>query len=213
MKLPSIVLGAGGHGRVLLSILRSSGWDVIGFTDSDNRILGASVDGLSVIGSDEIIDAILPSQVALVNGIGSTSSTEKRKLIYLKFMSKGYRFESVIHSSVISDGSVVLGYGVQIMAGAILQPGVKIGENSIINTGAIIDHDCSIGRHVHVGPGVILSGNVTVHDGCHIGTSACVIQGLTLGRGSLIGAGAVVVKNVPEHSKVAGVPARSMVKQ
>lgn len=211
--LPVIILGAGGHGRVLLSILRFSGCDVIGFVDPDDGIIGKSIDGLCVIGSDEILEAVLPSQAILVNGIGSTSSTGKRKSIYLKFLSKGYRFGSVIHPSVILDDSVVLGDGVQIMAGAILQPGVHIGENSIINTGAVIDHHCSIGCHVHVGPGVVLSGNVTVHDGCHIGTKACVIQGLTLGRGSLIGAGSAIVKNVPEHSKVAGVPAKSMVKQ
>jgi acetyltransferase-like isoleucine patch superfamily enzyme len=101
-----------------------------------------------------------------------------------------------------------LGDGAQIMAGAILQTGVRVGRNVIVNTRAVIDHDSCLADHVHVATGAILAGGVKVGEASHIGAGATVIQEITIGRAVLVAAGAVVVSDVADDASVAGIPAR-----
>lgn len=208
MTLPVIIIGAGGHARVLISVLKTLNKNILGITDLIADKIDDKINGISVLGNDDKILDYSPDSIELVNGIGSVSSTEKRKDIYVKFKNYGYSFANVINPSAMIMNDVQLGRGVQIMAGAIIQPGCVIGNNSIINTGAIVDHDCIIGEHVHVAPGVVLSGGVHIGAMTHIGTSATVIQGKKIGEGVIIGAGSVVLEDIPPRTKAIGLPAR-----
>ena len=120
----------------------------------------------------------------LVNGLGSVGNTELRAGIYYKFKKLGYSFCQVIHPTAILAKDCILGEGVQVMAGVVVNTGTRIAADSIINTGAVVDHDCVIGSHVHIAPGATLSGGVHVGDGSHIGTGATVIQGVSIGSRS-----------------------------
>lgn len=210
MTLPVIVLGAGGHTKVLLDTLRACSVAVIGITDSDPAKTGTAVLGVKILGTDNALQEFPPSAVALVNGIGSVGQTETRRALFEKFKRLGYAFASVIHPAAIVAPSARLGEGVQVMAGGIVQPDCAIGKDSIINTGASIDHDCRIGAHVHIAPGVTLSGGVEVGDNVLIGAGSTVKLGVCIGAHSVIGAGAVVIKDVPPRTKVAGVPAKEL---
>ena len=210
MSRPVLVIGAGGHGRVVSDALRAAGRKVLGFLDAAANLEGAQIDGLPVLGNDNLLQDHPPASVMLANGIGSTVTTAARRRLYEQLKASGYEFETVCHPSAIISLSAELVSGAQIMAGAVLQPGVVVGEDTIINTGALIDHDCIVGAHCHVAPGAVLSGAVRVGDGAHIGTAATVIQGVTIGAGALIAAGAVVVADVPDGARMAGVPARVM---
>lgn len=204
-----IIIGAGGHARVLISSLNILGRRLEGVLHPDTKIAGQFVAGIPIIGDDDEILRFDPLYVQLVNGVGSTSSSYKRREIFLRFKSMGYSFASVIHPSAQIMPHVRLEEGVQIMAGAILQTGCVIGADAIINTGAILDHDCVVGDHVHIAPGATLSGNVRVGAMAHVGTSATVIQGVRIGSGATIGAGAVVTGDIPENMIACGVPART----
>jgi len=206
MSLPVLIIGAGGHARVLIEALAKSGTVMLGCVAKKAPALGSL--SIPFLGDDEALCRHSPSSIVLVNGIGSIAWSDLRRDIFLRFKEKGYRFGTVTHPSAILPSECVLGEGVQVMAGAILQPGCRIGENVIINTGAVIDHDCRIGPHVHIAPGALLSGDVTVGEGAHVGTGARVIQGVKIGAGALVGAGAAVVRDLPPDAKVAGVPAR-----
>lgn len=208
MSLPVLILGAGGHARVLLEALRSSSRQVAGIVDADVSKTGETVMGFPVIGTDEKVFDFRTDEIELVNGIGSVASTAKRVELFAAFKARGYRFATVAHPSAVIASDAELGEGAQIMAGAVIQVGVKIGMNSIINTRASVDHDCIIGNNVHIAPGVTLSGEVSVEDNVHIGTGATIIQGVHISRSSIIGAGSVVLCNVPEGITVYGVPAR-----
>ena len=208
MNAPIIVIGAGGHAKVLLSILRVRAAQVYGLTDAQNHARGKNINGIPILGDDDKILDYPPHTIRLVNAIGSVSAMEGRRNVYDKFKHDGYSFVSVVHPSALIMDDVVLEEGAQVMAGAIVQTGSVIGANSIINTGSIVDHDGVIGRHVHIAPGAVLSGGVRIADMCHVGTSATIIQGVSVGEGATIGAGAVVVRDVPARKKVMGVPAR-----
>ena len=208
MSLPVIIIGAGGHSKVLIDALQLSCHKIIGIVDTDPDKKGTSILGIPVIGDDEIVCSYSPETIQLVNGIGSTALPLLRQSIFETFRKKGYMFASVIHPSAVIASCVEIAEGVQIMAGAVIQPGCFVGLNTIINTRASVDHDCSIGEHVHLSPGVTLSGNVGIGDGSHIGTGATVIQGIGIGSGCLVAAGAVVVSNINDNATVYGVPAK-----
>lgn len=202
-----VILGAGGHGKVVASSLLRAGQTVLGFVDADPALWGKTILGLPVLGGD---DQIRPGML-LVNGVGSVGRPARRREIFESLKDKGFAFLSVVDPTAIVGPEVVIGEGAQILAGAVVQPGAFIGRNSVVNTRASIDHDVTLGAHVHIAPGAVLSGNVTVGDEAHVGTGACVRQGVRIASGAVIGVGAAVVSDVAENSLVAGVPARPLI--
>lgn len=203
---PLILLGAGGHARVLLSTLLMQGRQVLGFVSPEN--VGGDLLGIPQLGGDEAVLTYDPSAVLLVNGVGSAARISRRLKTYEYFRTEGYSFESVIHPSAIIAAERELADGVQIMAGTVIQTGCVIEENCIVNTGARVDHDCLVRAHAHIAPGAILSGNVHVGLRSHIGAGAVIIQGVRIGDDSIVGAGAVVLGDVSASLTVAGVPAK-----
>lgn len=212
MSLPVLIVGGGGHAKVLIEALKLGSMTILGIIEANAAEIGTEVFGIRVIGVDSMISEYGPETLLLVNGIGSAHLPRKRTDIFEKFKAKGFTFATVIHPSAVVASDVVLGEGAQIMAGVVIQPGCTIGANVIVNTRASVDHDCLIGDNVHLAPGVTLSGEVKVGNGVHIGTGATVIQGVTIGINSLIGAGSVVVNDIPSDAEVAGVPAKKIIK-
>jgi len=209
MELPVIVLGGGGHARVLIEILQRRKVRIEGIS-----LVEPAVDelyGYRVIGNDEDVLLRYPAnQVLLVNAVGSSGPAVGRKALYAKFRAIGYRFASVIHPSAVVASDCMIGEGVQVMAGAIIQPGCRLGDNVLINTKASIDHDGDVGHHVHVAVGATVAGGVKIGDGAFIGAGSTIIQNLSIGANSLVGAGAVVVRDVRANTTVIGVPAREV---
>jgi len=208
MGRPVIVIGAGGHGRVLIDALKLLNIEILGISDNDPTLEKKTIAGVPVIFGDQELQRHSPKDVYLVNGLGGVKDTSLRRNIYGKFKGLGFTFRQVIHPAAIISPDLFLAEGVQVMAGAVLQAGTHINENSLINTKASVDHDCLIGSHVHIAPGVTVCGNVTIEEGVHVGSGATIIQGVTIGAHSLIGAAALVRKNIPPGSKVFGVPGR-----
>ena len=189
---PVIVLGAGGHARVLLDALRQLKVEVIGATD----IAPAQVDdgklGVPLLGTDDKVKDFQPGEIELVNGLGTTGVSPHREDLFRRFKQLGFSFRSVIHPSAVIAENVVLHEGVQIMAGAVLQTGSVIEENVIVNTRASVDHDAHVEAHSHVAPGAILCGDVSVGRGCHIGAGAVLVQGAKVKAQVLVKAGSLV---------------------
>jgi len=208
VSLPLIVVGGGGHAKVLISTLLLQHRSVLGFVDP--KPLLPPLLGIAHLGDDCAAFLHPPDQVRLVNGVGSIDSTVLRRAVYEKFRERQYVFDTVIHPSAIIAPEVHIEDGVQIMAGAVVQPGSRLGANVIINTGARVDHDCVIDAHSHVAPGVTLSGHVYIGKGAHVGTGASIIQGIKVNAGGIVGAGAVVIDDVPAGATVVGVPAKAV---
>jgi sugar O-acyltransferase (sialic acid O-acetyltransferase NeuD family) len=211
LSLPVIVVGGGGHAKVLISTLLLQHRRVLGFVDLKPSL--PPLLGIAHLGDDGAVFLHPPDQVRLVNGVGSIDATVLRRTVYEKFRERQYIFETVIHPSAIIAPEVHIEDSVQVMAGAVVQPGSCLGANAIINTGARVDHDCSIDAHAHIAPGVTLSGNVHIGEGAHVGTGASIIQGIKVGAAAIVGAGAVVVDDVPAGVTVVGVPAGSVTRR
>jgi UDP-perosamine 4-acetyltransferase len=197
------LLGAGGHARVLAALARAAGYPVLGVCDPVlAKDAVSNWEELDVLGHDGALDWLAPDCVALMLGVGQLAAGNLRERLYMSWRARGYDFPTLVHPTAWVAPGVVLGDGVQVMAGAVIQPGCEIGENSIVNTRAGIDHDCRIGRHVHVAPGATLCGSVTVEDGAFIGAGATVIQGVRIGRRALVGAGVTLVRDLTPTTKI-----------
>ena len=208
---PFVIIGGGGHGLVVWSLLRALDCEIRGFVDSKS---GAALDkaGLCYLGGDQHLD-LDPNSIWLANGIGSVTSLQARTSLFERYVSLGYEFPALIHPFTFVAEGTQIDDGAQVMAGAVVQPGCMIGSNTIVNTAASIDHDCRIGAHCHVAPGSTLSGGVVVEAGVHIGTGAVIIQGVHIGTRSVVAAGSVVVKAVKAGTMVIGHPAKPAMKE
>lgn len=205
---PVIILGAGGHAKVLIDLLQEISVPVIGLTDPAAAAKPAGLLGLPVLGDDSVILEYSPDAVDLVNGLGTTGPATQRRDLYETFTRRGYAFRTLIHPAAVISRHAVIRPGTQVMAGAVIQAGCEIRENVIINTRASVDHDCLIGSHSHIAPGVTCSGGVRIGSGVHVGSGAVIIQGIAIGEGSIVGAGAVVAKTVESGVLVTGIPAK-----
>lgn len=198
MSPPILVIGGGGHGRVVIEALLAAGAEVAGVIDPHPAVAATLPDGVPWLGGDEALARYQPVDYQLANGVGGIGEPHRRS-VFERLSAAGYGFARVRHPAAsVARAGVVLGEGCQVMAGAVIQPGARIGADVIVNTRAAVDHDCRIGDHSHVAPGAVLCGEVTVGAGSHIGAGAVVIQGVRIGSFAIVGAGSIILRDVPD---------------
>lgn len=202
-----IILGAGGHGRVVLDIiLQAKKHKPIGFLDNNEALHGRRVDGLPVLGAmDQLSDLTHRGIEGVIVAIGDNGI---RRSLGNLIEQHDFQLLNAVHPSAQLATSVSVGKGVVIAAGALVCAHCQIGDYSILNTGSITDHESMIGTSAHVCPGVRLAGHVTVESGAFIGIGATVVQNIRIGFEAIVGAGAVVTSDVDPMTTVVGVPAR-----
>lgn len=193
-----IILGAGGHAKVISDVLKNSGVKVLGVI-APNLETGILCFGVNVLGDDDVLSSYSNNEILLANGVGFLPDDSSRCDIGIRMRKLGYKFVSVIHPAAIISDDVVISEGVQIMAGVIIQPGSSIGRDCIINTGVQVDHDCKVSENCHLSPGVLLSGGVTIGLNTFIGTGVIVIQNISIGSNCIVAAGSTVFKNISNN--------------
>ncbi len=191
---PVLLLGCGGHAKVVAAMLSLNNATVLGVVDKHYSAEHIVFKGWDILGDDSIVENYPIQEIELANGIGFLPGAMSRIDVFNRFVDKGYPFVTIVHPQAIVAADVVLQQGVQVMAGAVIQPDAVIGENVIVNTGATVDHDCDIGASCHIAPGATLCGGVRLAENVFIGSGACVTQGVAIGANSVIGAGVVVTK-------------------
>lgn len=205
-------VGAGGHAKVVIEILRQlPDCEIVGLVDRRPELWQTELFGIRVLGDDRLLPELKGRGIdhAFI-GIGTVGDTTARRELYETVIDCGFQIASAVHQTAWVSPSANLGAGITVMAGAIINAAARLGTNVIVNTGAIVEHDCVIGDHVHISTGARLSGCVTVDEGAHIGLGAIIRQQIKVGRNAVIGAGAVVVKDVTPGTTVVGVPAKEL---
>ncbi len=208
MKERLVLIGGGGHARVLMEIISLSGSFEVEALLDPNIAPGTLVSGIRVAGGDGLLPGLFSRGVrnACV-AIGSVKDNSRRASIYEKLKKAGFSLPLLIHPKAVISGSADISEGAQVMAAAVVQAGSSIGANTIVNTGAIVEHDCRIGDHVHLSPGSVISGGSVIEEGAFVGAGATIIQGIRVGERAIVAAGAVVVDDVAPGVLVKGVPA------
>ncbi len=203
---PTIVLGAGGHAKVIIEVLRESGaYQPVGclgqLPESCHDLLG-----VPVLGNDDQLDAIRARgiQYAFV----AIGDNRVRHLLIERVRRAGFRLAQAISPRATISPSAQLGDGVVVMPGAHVGTETRLGDGVIVNTRAIVDHDGRLENCVHIGPGAALAGNVHVGELAFIATGSSVIPHMHIGARTIVGAGSVVVRDLPSDVVAYGSPAR-----
>lgn len=203
MKNRLLIIGAGGHGKVIADIaMNMNKWNSISFLDDNEMIencMGLNVVDKSANASKYINEADF--FVAIGNNI-------IRETIQIRLETEGASIATIIHPNAIIGRDVVLGLGTVVMAGVVINCSTNIGKGCIINTRASLDHDVEIDEYVHISPGTTLAGGVMVSRYSWLGIGSVVSNNISITSNCTIGAGAVVVKDLLESGIYVGVPAR-----
>ncbi|GAA4018258.1 acetyltransferase [Deinococcus rubellus] len=195
-----LVVGAGGHAKVVIATLLAAGETVEGLLDDQPSRWGSMVLGYPVLGSLEQLEK--PDSRAILaignNRVRQTLSERYPEMAWV----------SAVHPNSVVHSSVRLGAGSVIFAGAVVQPDTTIGNHVIVNTAATVDHDCVLEDYVHIAPGTHLAGQVRLEQGAFLGIGSAAAPGVRVGAWATVGAGSVVIRDLPPHCVAVGVPAR-----
>jgi len=201
MKTGAAILGAGGHARVVASILKANDISLLGFFD-DNFKEGEQIRGAPVLGRFRDVLNFKENISAAYLAIGDNA---RRKTMYDFLKENHFKMPALIHPQSCIENDVVVGGGSAVCLGACLATEVQVGRGVIINTGSSVDHECVVGDFAHVAPGVTVAGRVTIGPGTFIGMNASVADKITIGEKATVGAGAVILKDVPDETTAVGV--------
>ena len=203
-----VVVGGGGHAKVLISVLKKLGlFEIIGYTDIVNR---GDILGVKYLGDDGVLPN-MPHDIGglcAAIGIGTIGVGDLRKGAMARVAGYGYHFPAIVSPHAIVNESVSVGDGTVVFDGAIINSGTIVGKAVILNSNCTVEHDCRLGDYVHVAPGATLSGGVEVGNESFIGAGATIIQYKKISANCLIGAGAVVIDHITEPGTYVGTPAR-----
>ncbi len=197
-----IIIGAGGHGKVVADIAMKSGnYQSISFLDDVEiegemavPVIGKSVDFERYISSSDIFVAIGDSQT--------------RSEFVEKLLSLGAKVPTLIHPTATIGCNVEIGAGTSIMAGVVINPCTSIGKGVIVNTCSSVDHDCVVEDYCHIAVGVHVAGTVRIGEKVLIGAGATIKNNVSICDNCIVGAGAVVVSDINEKGTYFGVPAK-----
>lgn len=199
-----VVIGAGGHAKVVIDILlKDSTKKIVGIVDDGfEKLKCRDIFGINILGKVSELERF-PKDYSYIIAIGNRDVRDRivKKYPYLKYIN------AISPRAYIANG-VEIGVGTVISHNAVINPDTKIGNHCIINTGAVVEHDTLVGDLSHIAPGVIICGGVTIGRGCWIGAKSVVIEGKSIGENCMIGAGSVIVRDVEKNSKVYGNPGR-----
>jgi len=204
-----IIIGAGGHAKIVIEIIKSIGeFDIVGLIanedEKENEVMGCQV----YKGDDYLDSFYIDGIKCAAIGIGGYRDNRLRKKIYKKVQKIGYIIPPQIHPSAIISSTANISNGSVVFAGVIINPEVKIGENTIIATGSTIDHETVVKDHVLISAGVTVGASVKIEKGVLLALGSKVISGITIGEYALIAAGAVVVDDISANEVVFGIPAK-----
>lgn len=202
-----VIIGGGGHAKVVISVLRKLEFELLGYTDFMNK---GTILGVPYLGDDDVLPKLIRVRDGCMAalGLGKIDASGQRRLLQARLEALGFEYPTILSPHATINEEVTLGAGTVAFDGVVVNSGTTTGSSCILNTSCTIDHDCRLGDNVHIAPNATLSGGAIIGDNCLIGAGATIIQEVTVCAGCVIGAGSTVITDIVAQGTYAGSPAR-----
>lgn len=198
-----IIIGNGGHSKVVQSIIKKTNEYKITEIWDDEYQKSEIYEGIL----HRRISTQIASDTEIHYFVAIGDNSLRRHIV--KMLDIPFRcYATIIHPDAIVDERAVISPGSLVMANAVIQTNSNIGDFCIINTSSVIDHDSSVGGFSHIGPNATITGGCDIGNNVFMGASSVVIPNISIGDNVIVGAGSVVVCPIPDSVKAYGNPAR-----
>jgi carbonic anhydrase/acetyltransferase-like protein (isoleucine patch superfamily) len=156
MKNPIVIVGAGGLGKEIASLINDlSEFELVGFYDDVLPVGQLKLGKFPVLGTFQSLQKTnTPVSVVIASG-----DPEVRKKWWNAFQeNKNIHFPNLIHPSALlmNSGRIQIGRGVVVFPNAVLTADITLGNNVVVHIGASVHHDVTIGDHSVIMPGARL---------------------------------------------------------
>jgi UDP-perosamine 4-acetyltransferase len=204
-----IIVGNGGHAKVVIDILEERGeYNILGII-TKNKSDEIGIGCYEILGDDNLLKELFNKGVKVaVMGIGGYTDNSLRKRIYENLKKIGFQVISAIHPTASISRTVLMGEGNVVFSGVVINPYVRLGNNIIVATGSTIDHDTVIKDHSFISAGVTVGAETKIEEEVLLALGSKVISGVTICKGAMIGAGCVITGNICEPGTYVGVPGK-----
>jgi len=204
-KLDLVVLGAGGFGRELHSMLGDC------FSPDDYQFKGFLAEAANdlveqigpVLGSPEEYQPTESDRFLLA--IGNMNARERTTNAILE---RGGKFVSFVHPKACVASTATIGQGVVIYPFAVVSNNARLADQIHLNYYASVGHDVQVGRCSLLAPYATLNGFAVLEDHVSMSTHSTVVVGKRVGTRSKVSANSTVQQDAPPNSFIHGVPGR-----
>lgn len=206
MQEKLILVGGGGHAKILLDSMDRNRYEVVGILDAFIPV-GTRVGGIPVLGGDDMAPHLYETGVhhAIITTVGNRGIFSQ---LIDKYKKMGFLFPQIIHQASHVSESASLGEGVALLVNSCVNADAKLGAYVTVNSNAVVEHDCIVGEGTHVAPCSVLLGGCHVGKNCLVGAGSVVLPQIKLGDNCVVGAGSVVTRDLPEGATAYGNPAK-----
>ena len=148
-----LIIGAGGHGRVVAEIAEATGlYEIIDFVDDNSP---------NAVGRITALENLYKEYDSAFVGIGDNHL--RFELIH-KLEAIGYEVPVLIHPTAYVSKSATIEKGTVLEPKAVVNTNTYIGLGCIISVGAIVDHDVKIGTCCHINAGAVVKAGGEIED-------------------------------------------------
>ena len=205
MSKPKIILiGAGGHAHSCIDVIEQQGqYHIAGLVGMPQEMHDQHL-GYQVIATDDDLPQLLKEYNYALISLGQILLPSSRIRLYLQAVKLGFQLPVIIAPTAYVSRHATLGSGTIVMHGAVVNAGVRVGENSIINNRSLLEHDSTVEDHCHISTGAILNGGVTIGEGSFVGSGTVIKEGVKIGHDCVIGMGLSVRSNQADYSRYTG---------
>lgn len=210
-KTKLIIVGASGHAKVIIDVFEQMGThEVLGMLD-DNVPKGTEILGYPLLGRIDEIQSILSNQTGVECFIAIGDNwTRSQVANHIQALIPGIRWANAIHPFSHIGKGVVLGKGIAVLAGAVINSETTLGDFTILGSNSSLDHECKLGEFASLGPGCTVGGNVQIGQFSTVALGANIIHGIKIGAHAVIGTGATVLENFADNLVIYGTPAKKI---
>lgn len=205
MSKPDIILiGAGGHAHSCIDVIEQQGkYHIAGLVGIPHEMRDKHF-GYEVIATDDDLPQLVKEYGYALISLGQILSPGSRIRLYQQAISLGFQLPLIVAPMAYVSPHATLGLGTIVMHGAIVNAGVRVGDNCIINNRVLLEHDTTVEDHCHISTGAILNGGVTIEAGSFVGSGTVIKEGVNIGKDCVIGMGLSVRHNQVDHARYTG---------